>query len=688
MLVSPESIKMTYQDGILTDQTITLNSSGGVLDWSATTDETWLTLSTSSGSTPDNLTVSLNQAVNDFEDGTYSGVVKISAPGALEDLYRIPVVLTVDRQKLIVSQGSDMIYENGILTSQTISVTSNSNITWEATTNETWLTLSTSSGSTPDNLTVSLNQGVNDLSDGLYPAGVTISAIETNVVDSPVTVNFDLYVNRQQLIVSPNTLNMFHQQNGQLDTKVLLIQSSGGVLDWSAVTNNVGWLTLSTSSGSTSATVPISLNQLSDSLPEGTHNATVTVIAPNAINSQMNVDVILDVVIAGTVIVNSNIDAASFSISGNESYIGSGINWRSDEIKPGTYSIQFDHVQGYRRPAQKTFDVNTGESVTIDAAYRPLPVANVIVAAKGPEKSNDSVIKLLDMNGNTVNQFLALSTNYGARVAMGDIDGDGIYEIIVAPGSGSKNEALFKVFRDDGTLITALQPLVDTGYGADVAAGDIDGDGRAEIAMSVLSSNNRAHDVIIYSVNPSNGVNQIASISFQSSRSAATVADVAFGDIDGDGRDELIVSSGGERDGNTVTVYDFDESFNAMPLVSDIHPHGSTVCAMDLYGDGVDEVLIGYSDDDSLVMYLSGDLTDYGVSPLKVFKEDDMYNSGMAPNLSAMDIDGDAIPDLVVGLGAHAKNSSIIKIFDDYGITQFQAFTNTGGVNVALGFIE
>jgi hypothetical protein len=480
---------------------------------------------------------------------------------------------------------------------------------------------------------------------------------------------------------------MFHQINGSMDTNVFLIESSGGVLNWTAAAD-VPWLSLSALSGSTSATVPISLNHFSDSLPEGTHNAKVSITAPNAINSE-TVDVELKVVIAGTVIVNTNLDAASFSIIGDESYVGSGINWRGDEIKPGTYSIEFNYLQGYRRPAQMTFDVNTGESVTIDAEYRPLPVANVIAAAKGPLRANDAVIKILDLNGNTVNQFLALSTSYGARVAMGDIDADGIHEIIVAPGDNAHNEALFKVFRDDGTLITDIQPLVDTGHGADVAAGDIDGDGRAEIAMSVLDSKNRAHDVIIYSVNQSNGVDQIASIPFQSSRSAATVASIAFGDVDADGKDELIVSSGGEQNGNIVSVYDFDEALNAMPLASGIYPEGSNVNAIDLYGDGVDEIIIGYSDgEDSLIMYLNGDLTDFGNPPVKVFKEDDAIYTKVAPTISVMDTDGDNIPDIAAGLGASAKNASIVKILSDRETKELRVFTNAnGGVNVAFGVI-
>jgi hypothetical protein len=690
LLVSPDSITMTYEDALLTSETISVDSSGASLAWTAATNVPWLTLSASSGSTPDSLTVSLNDNVNSLSDGVYTANVTITVPGALNSPASVPVILNVIRQKLNVSPGSaTMIYQNGVLTSQSISVTSNSNITWTGTADVPWLTLSASSGSTPSDVTASLNGNVNNLTDGQYDAVITISAVEPNVIGSPATIPVTLTVIRQQLLVSPNTLNMFHQINGTLDSNVLLIDSSGGVLDWTA-TADVPWLTVSTSSGSTSATVPISLNQLSDSLPEGFHNATVSVTSPNAINSPTAVSVSLNVVVAGTVIVNTNLDTASFSISGNVSYTGSGINWRDDEIVPGTYSIHFNHVEGYRRPAQQTFDINSGESVTIDAVYRQLPVANVIAAAKGPNKANDAVIKILDLNGNTVNQFLALSTSYGARVAMGDTDGDGNYEIIAAPGNGSRNEALFKVFRSDGSLITDIQPLAGTIYGADVAAGDIDGDGRAEIAMSVLDSNKKTNSVIVYSVNPNNEVDQRSSFSIQSSNRITSVAELAFGDVDGDGWLELIVSSGESNSTNIVSIYAFDESLNAIPVGSDIYPNGSSVCAMDLNGEGVDEVAIGYSDGvDAQVMYLNGDLTDYGDPPLKVFAEDDNMNTKVAPNISAMDTDGDAIPDLLAGLGDSSKNPAIMRIFDNYGFTEIEAFINiSNGVDVAFGVIQ
>jgi hypothetical protein len=66
------------------------------------------------------------------------------------------------------------------------------------------------------------------------------------------------------------------------------------------------------------------------------------------------------------------------------------------------------------------------------------------------------------------------------RVAAGDVDGDGVAEIITGPGANAAPNV--RVFSAAGTLLKSYNAY-DTAFkgGVFVAAGDLNGDGRADI---------------------------------------------------------------------------------------------------------------------------------------------------------------------------------------------------------------
>jgi subtilisin family serine protease len=99
-----------------------------------------------------------------------------------------------------------------------------------------------------------------------------------------------------------------------------------------------------------------------------------------------------------------------------------------------------------------------------------------------PASNNKSEIKLLDKDNNLKNNFLAFGENFsgGADVAAGDIDGDGVDEIITGAGFGGGPHV--RIFNRSGGLVGqffAYAPHFRGGV--NVAAGDIDGDGVDEI---------------------------------------------------------------------------------------------------------------------------------------------------------------------------------------------------------------
>ncbi len=69
------------------------NTGGGTLNWSATDDATWLTISPTSGTAPSSVTLSVN--ITGLAAGTYNGNITITATGATNSPVTVPVTLVV-----------------------------------------------------------------------------------------------------------------------------------------------------------------------------------------------------------------------------------------------------------------------------------------------------------------------------------------------------------------------------------------------------------------------------------------------------------------------------------------------------------------------------------------------------------------------------------------------------------------
>ncbi len=106
--VSPSSLSFTATAGGSNpaNQTISLtNTGGGTLNWTATDNASWLSLSPASGTAPSTLTASVS--ISGLAAGTYNGTITISATGATNSPLTVPVTLTVNAAggELIVNGG-------------------------------------------------------------------------------------------------------------------------------------------------------------------------------------------------------------------------------------------------------------------------------------------------------------------------------------------------------------------------------------------------------------------------------------------------------------------------------------------------------------------------------------------------------------------------------------------------------
>jgi hypothetical protein len=145
--------------------------------------------------------------------------------------------------------------------------------------------------------------------------------------------------------------------------------------------------------------------------------------------------------------------------------------------------------------------------------------------------------------------FLAYGTNkYGVNVTVGNLDGSGGGEIITGAGPGAVFGPHVRAFDYDGSAVTPVDGVSYFAYGTNkwgvnVAAGDIDGDGRDEIVTGAGPGPIFGPHVRGWNVGAGTTV-PISAVSFFAYGTNRMGVNVACGDLDADGIDEIITAPG------------------------------------------------------------------------------------------------------------------------------------------------
>jgi hypothetical protein len=204
-----------------------------------------------------------------------------------------------------------------------------------------------------------------------------------------------------------------------------------------------------------------------------------------------------------------------------------------------------------------------------------------------PATSGAAQVKIFNINGNVKNNFLAIK-NYtkGLNLASCDLNGDGSSEIIVSP-NGSADPYVY-VFNGQGQLkskFLAYNPKVFRGE-IKVSCGDVDGDGDNEIVTALGSGG--SPQIKIFS---SSGQLKVQWYAFLQKFTGGV--NIAVGDVNGDGRAEIVTSIASKAS-PYVRVFDYFGFLQTQFLAYDANNfNGVTLAVNDLNNDSASEIITG-----------------------------------------------------------------------------------------------
>jgi len=239
-------------------------------------------------------------------------------------------------------------------------------------------------------------------------------------------------------------------------------------------------------------------------------------------------------------------------------------------------------------------------------------------------------------------RFLAYESNFtgGVSVAVADINGDGVSDIITGAGVGGGPRV--RVFNGvTGTpILDFFAYSQDFRGGVYVAGGDVDGDGRADIVTGAGAGGGPHVKVF-------NSAGVVTRETFPFAMDFSGGVRVAVGDLTGTGRRDVIAASGPGGNSQIVTM-----DGRSLALINRINPFASGfqggvwLAAGDLDGDGIAEIIAGAGaggGPNVRTFNAAGTL----LSDVLVYEAN--FSGGV--RVAARDIDGDGRAEIITGAG-------------------------------------
>lgn len=288
-----------------------------------------------------------------------------------------------------------------------------------------------------------------------------------------------------------------------------------------------------------------------------------------------------------------------------------------------------------------------GTSVTLPPQFEPAYAAGTVTAKGG-------VAIFSSADGTTTQSIIAFpGATSSARVASADLTGDGLPELLAASGPGLAG--MVRIFDGaTGEMIHEVMPFGNFIGGVNISTGDMTGDGLADYVLSpddgggprVRVFNGATHEQIADYFG-------IDDVNFRGGARAA------IGDLNNDGRGDLVVSAG-LGGGPRIAIFDGAQlKTNGGPKFTGdffaFEPelrNGAFVTAGDINADGFDDLIVGGGPGGGpRVRAFDGKAISNSNSQqhtLADFFAGDV-NERLGARVTAKDVDGDGYSDIIAG---------------------------------------
>ena len=256
----------------------------------------------------------------------------------------------------------------------------------------------------------------------------------------------------------------------------------------------------------------------------------------------------------------------------------------------------------------------------------------------------------------------------GVHVALGDVTGDGVRDLIIAPGAGGGPRIRIVDGKSGDTLadLFAFEPSF-TG-GLTVSTGDVNGDGKADIIVGTGAGGGPRVRVLDGATLGRTVLRDF--FAYEDGFRGGVL--VASGDVDGDGHDDIITGTGvggGPRvvtfsgaNGKTIgNFFAYEDGFRG----------GVLVASGDLDGDGRDDIITGTGPGGGPVVRAISGRDGHELNHF--LADDSAFRSGV--RVEANDVTHDGLDDIVT----HTRhgNSDDVRLFDGRNGSGAGSFSRT-----------